>query len=187
MGRMNHKRMLWTLNRAYLRHGALVWVSAAGIAIMLLLSVLTVAAALRLVQIEVDQKARVDELRGTPASVPVGDEASALPLPQASRRFDITRRILTSLQKTGFEPEQIRFKFEAAGEAGLTRQIAVFSVKARWDDVARLLAQLQRSDRAIYISKLRVARENAEDELVVAEIQIAVALLDDTDVPGAAP
>lgn len=187
MGELNLARVLWTLNRAYLRHGVSLVVAALGVAMALALSVSVAGSVLRLATLEATLADRVAELRGRPPVTAARDEAPSLPLPLVSRRFDITRRILAALGKTGFEPEQIRFKFESAGEAGLMRQIAVFTVKARWDDVARLLAQLQGADRAIYISKLRVARENAEDELVSAEVQLAVALLDDATAKGVAP
>jgi hypothetical protein len=74
---------------------------------------------------------------------------------------------------------QIRFKFEHVAEAGVTRQVAVFTVRTRWDEVARLLARLQAADRSIYIARLRVARESVDDVMVDADIQLAVALLDD--------
>ncbi|EIL98060.1 hypothetical protein [Rhodanobacter thiooxydans] len=131
--------------------------------------------------------ARAGALHGTPVEVAVADGREPLPLPSAARRFEITQRILEELQDKSFAPEQIRFKFEHVAEAGVTRQVAVFTVRTRWDEVARLLGRLQAADRSAYIARLRVARESVGDAMVDADIQLAVALLDDNAAVQVAP
>lgn len=196
MDGLNLKRLSWALNRAYLRRGIAVWVGLFGAVLVLALLASLGWSRLRLERAGDALAARVGELRverGVTAVPHPNEQVETLPLPVVGQRFDITRRILAVLEKTGFAPEQIRFKFERAGDAGLTRQIAVFTLKARWSEIAAALSKLQAADRSVYISKLRVARESADDELVAAEIQLAVALVDDdvgTDadaVAGAAP
>ena len=187
MDRMIFRRAVWTLHRAHLRHGALMWANLgmALLVVMLLANVATSAWHLQRAGIEL-AAARGQVSHGTPVQVVAADGRDALPLPSAARRFEITRGILQALQDKDFAPEQISFKFERVAEAGVTRQIAVFTVRTRWDEVADLLARLQAVDRSVYIARLRVARETAGDAMVDADIQLGVALLDDpSDLPVA--
>jgi hypothetical protein len=180
MDRLTLRRILWTLHRGHLRHGALMWACLAVAMVVLGLVASVAVTALRLQRVDTDlAAARASALHGAPVEVAVADGREPLPLPSAARRFEITRRILEELQDKDFAPEQIRFKFEHVAEAGVTRQVAVFTVRTRWDEVARLLARLQAADRSIYIARLRVARESVDDVMVDADIQLAVALLDD--------
>lgn len=179
MDGLNFKRLAWALNREYLRRGVAAWIGLSGAVLVLTLLASLGWSRLRLERAGDALAATVGALRADRGTAVPKAQAEALPLPAVDRRFDITQRILAALKKAGFEPEQIRFKFETADDAGLTRQIAVFTLKAPWNEVARALSQLQNADRAIYISKLRVARESVDNELVAAEIQLAVALVDD--------
>lgn len=187
MGAVNVKRLAWALNRGFLRHGAALGIGLLGMAWVLGLLAAMGWSWLRLDRVNDALAAQASKMRAARDIAPLRKEGQSVPLPVISERFVITRRILTALKKASFEPEQIRFKFENAGDAGLTRQIAVFTLKAPWSDVAKALAQLQAADRAIYISKLRLARETPDDELVTAEIQLAVALVDDTIATRSAP
>lgn len=180
MDRLTFRRVLWTLHRGQLRHGVLMWASLAAGFLVIVLSMSVIASMLRLRRIGIElAMAQTHALHGAPAEAVVTGESESLPLPSAARRFEITQLILKELQDEDFAPEQIHFKFEHAAEAGVTRQIAVFTVRTRWDKVADLLSRLQSSDRAIYIARLRVARENAGGAMVDADIQLAVSLLDD--------
>lgn len=187
MGPLNIKRLYWAFNRQYLRRGAVAGIALGGAVCVLTLLVSLGWSRLRLERAGEALAASVGELRAGRGEAVPRAQAETLPLPDATRRFDLNRQFLVALKRAGFEPEQIRFKFETAEEAGLTRQIAVFTLKARWGDIARVLSQLQAVDRAIYISKLRVLREHADDEQVAAEIQLAVALVDGESDAGATP
>lgn len=157
-----------------------MWASLAVALAVLVLAVSVAASALRLQHVGAElATARAQAVHGAPVEAAVASGREPLPLPSAARRFEITRRILEELQDKDFAPGQIHFKFEHVAEAGVTRQIAVFTVRTHWDEVASLLARLQAVDRSIYIARLRVARESADDATVDADIQLAVALLDD--------
>lgn len=188
MDRLIFRRVVWTLHRGHLRHGALMWMNVGVVLIVVMLLANVVVSAWHLQRAGVElAAAQLQVAHGTPISaVATADGHDPLPLPSAARRFEITRGILEELQGKDFAPGQINFKFERVADAGVTRQIAVFTVRTRWDEVASLLARLQAVDRSIYIARLRVARETADDAMVDADIQLGVALLDDhPDVPVA--
>lgn len=177
MGGVDVRPLVWALHRGYLRHGAVFVLCLLGILAAVLMSVAIGAAWWQLRQADQALIARLHEVR-TVRGVPVTDgPADVLPLPAETQRFHITARILAGLEEAGFEPEQIRFKFENINDAGLIRQTAVFKLTAGWDDIARALAGLQASDRSIYLSKLRLERENPDDPRVTAEIQVAAAMI----------
>jgi hypothetical protein len=169
------RRIAWSVQRAFLRHGAFAWTIAVGGALVAVLVVGGVLSSVRLARAQSLLEARTAELRrgATDATAPRTD-AHALPL--GGDTFATNRRVLAALDKTGFAPESVRFKFEPLGETGLVRQVAVFTVHARWADVAQLLDTLQRADRALYIARLRLQREDADDPDVEAEIQLATTL-----------
>ena len=180
MDQLTFRRIVWALHRGHLRHGAWMWVGMAVALALIGLTASVAASALRLQQVDTElAAARASALHAAPVQVRVVDGREPLPLPSAARRFEITQRILEQLQDQDFAPEQIRFKFEQVAEAGVTRQVAVFTVRTRWNQIAQLLSRLQALDRSIYIAKLRVARESADDAMVDADIQLAVALLDE--------
>jgi hypothetical protein len=187
MDRLSFRRVLWVLHRGHLRHGALMWASLAVALAVLALAASVAASALRLQRIGTElATVQAQILHGAPVEAAVAGARTPLPLPSAARRFEITQRILEQLQDKDFAPAEIHFKFEHVAEAGVIRQIAVFTVRTHWDEVAGLLARLQAVDRSIYIARLRVARETADDVTVDADIQLAVALLDDKpDMPVA--
>jgi hypothetical protein len=181
MERLNQARLMWAFHRAYLRCGPALPAIVLGLGAMLALAVMLAASALRLHRLE-GRLAHAPAAASTivePQSAPVSAAPVALPLPSETRRFEITRKVLQTLEDDGFAPPQIRFRFEHAGDAGVTRQIAVFAVDTDWSDVARLLADLQAVDRAVYIARLKVVRDTVADARVTAEIQLAVAWRDD--------
>lgn len=188
MDRLTFRRVLWVFHRAHLRHGALMWACVVAVVVLIGLVVSMAVSALHLKRLGTDlAMARDRALHGAPAATIPGIGREPLPLPSVARRFDITQRILKELQGKDFAPEKMRFKFEHLAEAGVTRQIAVFSVRTRWNEIAELLTGLQAMDRSIYIAKLRVARDSADDAMVDADIQLAVILRDDAAATGAAP
>nr|WP_199038763.1 hypothetical protein [Dyella sp. ASV24] len=172
-------RLVWWLMRLRVRHGLLAWAALATWMVVVVLGVATMLSAVRLHAAGRELSAQATALAGAPAVTTSSAAPTKSLLPAATERFDTTRRMLESLQGTGFAPEQIRFKFEADRDAGLTRQVAVFTVKAPWSDVAKLLAQLQTLDRSVYIAKLRIVRESAGSELVAVDVQLALAWLDE--------
>jgi len=173
------RRLVWWLMRLRLRHGLLAWAALAAWVGVVVLGVGTVLSAVRLHGAGRDLSAQATALTRAPAAAS-STTAPKSPLPSATERFDTTRRMLESLQGSGFSPEQIRFKFEADRDAGLSRQVAVFTVKAPWSQVAKLLAELQTLDRSVYIAKLRIARDSAGSELVAVDVQLALAWLDES-------
>lgn len=183
MVQMISRRAVWSLNRLYLRHGTLAAVGAMAVAGVLALLLGVILAAYQLAVADSELTGRGQPVT-SPAAPVAPRERQQLPVPIAALRFDVTRRILTVLQDTQLAPERIRFKFENAGDAGLTRQIATFTVKAAWSDIADMLAQLQATDRAVYIARLRVFRESADDELLTAEVQLALALREEDGLGG---
>jgi hypothetical protein len=170
------RRLAWVVQRGFLRHGALAWTIAIGAVVVAALAISGVLASVRLARAQAVLEARTAELRhGAPGGTgATRRDADAVPL--GSDAFATNRRLLAALDSTGVAPDAIRFKFEPVGETGLVRQVAVFTVKARWADVARLLDALQRADRALYIARLRLQREEADDPQVEAEIHLATTL-----------
>jgi len=187
MGPVDPRRLVWALNRGYLRHGVAYVLTVVGTIAVL---VLVVGAAFDAWQLQRTQRALAERLHDLRVSSrPVAEQASdaALPLPALSRRFDINRRILDALAAAALAPEQIRFRYENVGDAGLVRQTAVFTLKASWSEIAKALAALQAADRSLYIAKLRLEREQPGDPMVTAELQVAVALTLDPDDGSSAP
>ena len=178
MEAMSMQRLAWWANRLYLRHGAATLIALAGLVVLLLLAAATAWSQVRLTRAEQDLAQQVERLRSLSQPRVHREKVAALPLPAISERFDLNQRIIATLKTTGLEPERIRFKFEPVQDAGLTRQIAVFTLKARWSEIAAVLDRLQSVDRSLYLSRLRVSRETASDEQVSAEVQLAVAMVD---------
>lgn len=176
MAAIDLRQPVWLLHRGFLRHGIGFGLVLAGILTVLLLLIMDVATWLRVRQVDDALAARLVESHVAGNRMVEAVPAHTVTLPEAMHRFELTRRILSGLEEAGFEPEQIRFKFEEMDDAGLLRQTAVFNLKAGWREIARALVSLQATDRSLYIAKLRLERESPEDPLVQAEIQIAVAL-----------
>ena len=167
------KRLIWIADRAFRRHSALLLVLGVGLLIVLALSLSLRSASSSLGRKDFEVAQQLKALRQS--NMPSGPARSEpLSVPGMKQRFDITRRILATLDKAGLQPERIRFKFEAEADAGLTRQLVVFSIEAPWSEIGRGLNLLQATDRSIYISKLRIARESAESGSVVADVQLSV-------------
>jgi len=183
---LDPRRLAWTVQRAFLRHGALAWTIAVGGAVVAALVLGGVLANARLARAQALLEARTAELRrsASEATAPRND-ARALPL--GGDAFATNRRVLAALDAAGLAPDSVRFKFEPVGETGLTRQVAVFTVRARWAEVAHLLDLLQRADRAFYIARLRLQREDADDAFVEAEVQLATTLPGGPAAGGAMP
>lgn len=172
------RRLTWWLMRVRLRHGLLAWAALAAWVCVVVLGFTTTVSAVRLHGAGRDLSSQAAALSHGPAAAGSSVAPPKSPLPSAGERFDTTRRMLESLQGSGFSPEQIRFKFEVDRDAGLSRQVAVFTVRAPWSDVAKLLAQLQTLDRSVYIAKLRIVRDSAGSELVAVDVQLALAWLE---------
>jgi hypothetical protein len=181
------RRLAWTVQRVFLRHGLSAWLLAVGIVLVAALAIATLLASVRLQQAQALLEARTAELRHGAAADAGGSRTDAHAIPLGGDAFATNRRLLAAMDKTGLVAESIRFKFEPVGETGLTRQVAVFTVRAPWAEVARLLDALQRADRALYIARLRLQRENADDPLVEAEIQLATTLPGGAAARGAMP
>jgi hypothetical protein len=188
MSALDPRRLLWSTQRAFLRHGALAWISAAAVLALLLLFAASLSSSLRLARATAELDARVAALRLAESSRDASGRPVAAVVPLGTDTFATNRRLLAALEGTGFAPERIVFKFEPVGETGFVRQVAVFSVRARWSEVAGLLDALQRADRSLYIARLRLSRDDAADPLVGAEIQLAATLADvAADTPGGTP
>lgn len=171
------KRLVWTINRWFLMRGQTLWVALLGSGVLLLLVAMLLLSLVRL-----EQTARA--LQQHPAVSAVSANAAAsegpepTPFPTMDERFNKTRQILAVLSRSGLQPAQIKFKYERSEDAALFRQIADFSVVASWKDVGEMLKRLQATDRAVYISRLRLARESTGHEAITAEIQLAVVFVD---------
>lgn len=176
MARIDGRRIVWAVNRQFLLHGAGLWMGVMGGGILLALGITIALSQMRL------REARALLVAPAGSSEPLAIEsttASKRPsLPQADARFGSTRKMLGVLEKGGLEPAQIKFKYERSEEAGLYRQVADFSVQAPWKMVGKTLQSLQTTDRAVYISKLRLSRESVEQETVEAEVQLSHVFLD---------
>jgi hypothetical protein len=181
------RRVFWSAQRAFLRHGLLAWAIAASVLALLVLLMGTLSASMRLARANAELDARVAALRvNTQRQDPNGRPALAT-VPPGADAFATNRRLLAALEGAGLAPAHIRFKFEPVGETGYLRQVAVFSVRAQWGEVAGLLDALQRADRSLYIARLRLSREDAADPLVAAEIQLAAVLAEPVAIPVSAP
>ena len=176
MDRMNPRRLAWTAQRAWLRHGPAVLVPVL-VAVAVVAVLLGIAGAgIRADAVDRDIAAQLRQRSAAAVAVPRAG-ARAVPLPPLADRFAINRKVLEALEAAGFEPERIRFKFETIEDAGLTRQVAAFTLKASWERIAGVLATLQASERSLYIARLRLVRETPADAELSAEIQLAVALV----------
>lgn len=175
------RRIAWACERAYLRHGVVVPVLAIGCLVLVVLLVEIGWSYQRIMNAEqeIDYRSRQVHLDARPDEPRAKIQALPLPLPALSRRFVINQRVIAALRTVGFEPERIRFKFDVLQDAGLTRQVASFTLTGRWDEVAKGLSALQAADRSLYIARLRLSRQSLLDDQVSAEIQLAVALVDD--------
>lgn len=188
MERLNYRRVLWALHRSHLRHGFLLWVVLFAFLSVIVLMAAVTGAKLRLRQLDKElARARVQATQVLPAVTGKTGDEPALPLPSVAARFEINQHILHALDEGGFSPEEIRFKFEQAKGARLTRQVTSFSVRTHWNSIAQLLGKLQSADRSIYIARLKVSRDRASDGNVDAEIQLGTALLDDDAAAEVAP
>ena len=187
MDRMNLQRLAWMGQRAWLRHGPVlvVAVAVALAAVAMLLGI--VRSQYRVAGVDREIAMQLQQARSRPVVGMARAKTRVLPLPPLSSRFGITRNVLDALEGAGFEPERIRFKFETIQDAGLTRQVVAFTLEAPWERIAGLLATLQASERSLYISRLRLARETPDDVQVTAEIQLAVALVGGATPAEAAP
>ena len=176
MARIDGRRIVWAVNRQFLLHGAGLWIGVIGGGILLALGIMLLLSQIRL------REARalliVPSGSSEPLAIAPTAKSKLSSLPQADTRFDSTRRMLGVLNKGGLEPAQIKFKYERSEDAGLYRQVADFSVQAPWKVVGETLQSLQTTDRAVYISKLRLTRESIEQETVEAEIQLSHVFLD---------
>ncbi|GAB3094110.1 hypothetical protein GCM10027159_10610 [Lysobacter terrae] len=181
---MTVRRLAWWAQRHYLRYGMASIVAATGFALLVALSAATAWSHLRLTRAERELSARMDTLHALSRPQAHREKVAALPLPAIAERFELNRRIIAALKTAGLEPERIRFKFEPVQDAGLTRQVAVFTLKARWAEIASALERLQAADRSLYLSRLRVSRDAPSAELVSAEVQLAVAMVDDSVAAG---
>lgn len=181
------RRGLWGLHRMHLRHGLLGWLNLGACAGVLVLAFVVGVEFVHTLQADADIATRIAALRHAPTSAVTPSAEPSMSLPVASQRFAITQRMLTTLQKAGIAPEQIRFKYDSVVEASLTRQIAVFTIQSRWNDAARLLTQLQAADRALYVARLHISRDSADDDTVTTEVQLALALQDDATLAGGRP
>ena len=178
MERVSLHRFAWWLHRLHLRHGASAIVALVGGLLLVGLLAVTAVAQLRVQRGQEQLDRRVAALRSQARPAEPREKVVSLPLPPMAQRFLITKRIITTLDKVGLQPERMRFRFEAVEDAGLTRQVAVFTLKGRWSQVGTALAKLQAADRSLYIARLRVSREHTADEQVAAEVQLAVAMVD---------
>lgn len=170
-------RLIWTANRWVLTKGPVAWIGLVGGAIALIMGIAVMLSLARLSRAEQALAEQIKEA-SAPRSASTEQRSLAPPFPKVEQRFDVTARILAAISESELEPEQIQFKFETSQDAGFTRQIAVFTLQAEWDQLSRALQLLQAADRSIYISRLRLVRESASQATVSAEVQLAVAFLD---------
>lgn len=176
MGRVDPRALVWALNRGHLRFGAVFWLVVAAMLAVLSMLIVLAGNGWRLRQLDAQLAERIVELREIRETRGEMVQEEELSLPSATARFELTRQILARLKEAGFQPDEIRFRFEELNDAGLLRQTAIFKMKARWEQIADALDSLQQADRALYIAKLRLERDAPSDPLVTAEVQIAIAL-----------
>ncbi|NZA25160.1 hypothetical protein H0E84_02085 [Luteimonas sp. SJ-92] len=187
MGRIDSRPLVWALHRGYLRRGAAFVLCLLVASAAVLTALLAGAAWWQLKQADREVAARTRALSAAPSGQGLEEKSEPLQLPASARRFDINARILAGLEEAGFAPQQIRFRFEDVDEAELIRQTAIFELTAGWSEIANALAGLQATDRAVYISKLRLERETPGAALVTAEIEVAAAMVGKLDPEEAAP
>lgn len=180
MERLSARRLVWGVNRWILVAGPAAWVLMAGMLLLALLCAGLWSSLTQLHQHERTLAALVAEPAG-PAFGGRGEDSHELSLPPLEQRFEVNRRVLAALAESGLEPDQIQFKFETAEEAGLTRQVAVFTLESEWEQISQTLQRLQAADRTIHISRLTLAREAPGAGLVTAEVQLG-ALFAEADV-----
>lgn len=184
MERLSARSLVWGLNRWILIMGPAAWTLIVGTVLLVVVGAGLWSSTTQLHRYE----QTLATLAGNPAGDGAGEPGPGAPrlaLPVLAQRFEVNRRVLAALADSGLQPDQIQFKFETVEEAGLTRQVAVFTLQSEWGQVSRALQQLQAADRTIHISRLTLAREAPGSGLVTAEVQLG-ALFADADVlpPG---
>lgn len=180
------RRLLWTANRWLLTKGPTVWISLVGGVIALSMVIAVMLSLARLARAEHALAAHIEQT-ATPLPPQSGQQTPELPLPMVEYRFDVTGRILAAISESELDPELIQFKFETSEDARLTRQTAVFTLQAEWAQLSRALHLLQAADRSVYISRLRLVRETADQAVVSAEVQLSVAFMDPSLGPARQP
>ncbi|HEY1137602.1 MAG TPA: hypothetical protein VGE64_08945 [Xanthomonadaceae bacterium] len=175
MDRMILKRLSWTVHIAWMRHGVMggLALSALLIVLAMLLDVGNAYRRVRSLESEVSAKTVASLPRKT-AGAPSDALLETPVFPIITARSNINGKILDILDRMEGGPEQVRFKYEASPEAGLARQVVVFNLKATWREIAALLDKLQRVDRSVFISRLKITRESIEEDVVEAEIQLGL-------------
>ena len=166
-------KLAWSVQRPLLQHGALGWAVVAVCLLLLGQAVSLAWSSIRLSRLDVPV-AVAD--RPKVASTP----ATSIPLPQFSERFDLTATAIAQLAPPGtMAPATIKFTYEDSAEAQLVRQTAIFATQAQWTELGPMLDRLQAVHRAAYISRLKLSREQANQPALDAEVQLAIAYLDD--------
>lgn len=167
-------KLAWSIQRPLLRHGALGW-SVLVVAVVLFgQAVLLVCSSIALVRLDVPI-ADVADRRKVPHA-----PAPSMPLPRFSDRFGLTAAAIAQLAPAqATVPATITFTYESSPEARLFRQTAIFGTQAQWTELGPMLDRLQAIHRAAYISHLKLSREQADQPSLDAEIQLAIAYLDD--------
>jgi hypothetical protein len=175
MDRLMFRRAQWALHVAWVRHG--VTGAAALLALVVAMALLGMIGNdyRRVIALERELSVKTNaSLLRRPAGETKDPIAEAPAFPSEAARSRTNGKILAILDRLETGPEQVRFKFEALPEAGLLRQVAVFNIRTTWPQVADVLGELQEADRAVFISRLKVAREGAEEDVVEAEIQLGM-------------
>lgn len=165
--------LLWSVQRVFVRGGALAW---ATLVVALVLGLQLVLVATRLSELAAIDVAAQDIVR--PTARPARTAADAPIFPGLAERFRITDAALAHLLPDGAAPTALKFEYQTRAEAGLTRQTITYTTQARWDSLAPLLDTLQEVDRSVYIGRLQLRREQPDTSALEAEIQLSTVYLD---------
>lgn len=175
---MNAEQLSWPLVRWRLAHGPVAWV-------LLAEALLALVLALAWIGVRDPREPPPREAPAIRRAVPALEPSQRLGLPADVQRLPRAKRLLALVQRQPAAPQYISFRVEEVAGTGLRRDVMVFKWNTSWSQLTRLLHDVETLDRAAYVSRLHVARETANDEVLTADVQIALAMHESVDSPGA--
>ncbi len=170
---VNVPSLAWSMQRLFLRGGALAWATLCVVCLLCVQSVMVARTASSLAAQE-----RGNDGLALPVQRPARELASAPALPGVADRFRITDAALARLLPNGAPPAALKFEYQSRPDAGLTRQTITYATRARWDALAPLLDTLQAVDRSVYIGRLQLRRDQPGQAELDAEIHLSTVYLD---------
>lgn len=172
MGAIDFRSLTWAVNRWFLMRGKLAWLISA---VWLVLTIQVLLLAMSLLRL-----ASLDQEQGVAPTVAAVDVSPPTdePFPAFSERFALTAQALSKLKAGEIAPGKIKFAYDPIQDSRVIRQTATVAMNANWQELGPMLDSAQAIGRTAYLSRLRLAREDAGQSELKAEIQVTIAYRD---------